>query len=167
MSPRRPRRPRLPPSGSQVSYEEGQRLIAQAQTEDDLLAFCRDLALVNRWLFYHTYRSDRSDAGFYDVVAIHAPMRRIVLAELKTTAGAFKAEQNEWGSAAAAIAGAWAQVMAYRDPSAPLATAVLGPVPSAIYPAPRIETWPLAYFRWRPTREDKDEMEKVFRWPRR
>jgi hypothetical protein len=58
-------------------------VVARATTEADfqtaVLAFGRGLP--RPWLMYHTHRSDRSEAGFPDLVALRGP--RMVVAELK------------------------------------------------------------------------------------
>jgi hypothetical protein len=51
------------------------------------------LALVGGWKTYHTYRSERSDRGFPDLVIIR---ERVIFAELKTNTGTCSNEQAGW-----------------------------------------------------------------------
>jgi hypothetical protein len=74
---------------------------AWTQAEAQLLADLRAVALRYSWLFYHTYDSRRSDAGFYDVVLAH-PTRPapLYLVELKTQSGKATTAQLAWLHAA-------------------------------------------------------------------
>lgn len=80
---------------------------ANSATEAELLQFVRDAANWGGWLVYHTHRSDRSEAGFPDVVAVHPDLGRLVFAELKTARGKLRADQRYWlealGRAAAPV----------------------------------------------------------------
>lgn len=150
-----PGRRRRPPTT--VSLEEGRALIAASEPEETLLQFTLQTARTHQWLAYHTRRSDRSDKGFYDVVAIHGAMMRIVVAELKSANGRTTDDQKLWAGAAGIIAARWRDVMPFRNYGSPITTAV--------YPD-RPETWPFAYYEWRPTKADKDEILRVFQWRR-
>jgi hypothetical protein len=48
------------------------------------------------WRVYHTHRSDRSEAGYPDVAAVHAGQRRHLFAELKRRGKWPTAKQAEW-----------------------------------------------------------------------
>lgn len=63
-------------------------------TEKELDAEVRKLAKLCGWLYYHTYRSKRSPAGFPDLVLVRPP--RIVYAELKSKDGKVTPEQKIW-----------------------------------------------------------------------
>lgn len=69
--------------------EEYRAAQADAMTEAQLLAAvlgtprAPGLALRLGWIGYHTYRSDRSPAGFPDLTLVHRAGGRLVFAELK------------------------------------------------------------------------------------
>ena len=63
-------------------------------SEDDLLAAVREMARLHHWLTYHTYRSDRSEPGFPDIVLVRPP--RLLFMELKSDKGKLTEEQAEW-----------------------------------------------------------------------
>lgn len=69
---------------------------ARSASEDELLAFVRDAAGWGGWLVYHTHRSDRSEAGFPDIVAVHRTLDRLVFAELKSARGKVRPDQQVW-----------------------------------------------------------------------
>lgn len=48
------------------------------------------------WRVYHTHRSDRSEAGYPDVSAVHAGQRRHLYAELKRRGGRLTRAQQTW-----------------------------------------------------------------------
>ncbi len=62
--------------------------------EKDFLQSVRDMARLSGWMAYHTYRSDRSEPGFPDLVLCRPP--RVVFAELKTEKGKVSACQKLW-----------------------------------------------------------------------
>lgn len=70
--------------------------LRRSATEAELLAFVRDAAAWGGWMVYHTHRSDRSEAGFPDIVAVHRTLRRLVFAELKTAKGKVTVAQDLW-----------------------------------------------------------------------
>ena len=63
-------------------------------TERDFLATVIAVAEALGWLTYHTHRSDRSAAGFPDLVLLRPP--RIIFAELKITRGHLTSAQAKW-----------------------------------------------------------------------
>ncbi len=63
-------------------------------TEAELQETVREIAKTTGWLYYHTYRSRRSPAGFPDVVLVRPP--RVVFAELKSDTGKVTKEQRMW-----------------------------------------------------------------------
>lgn len=63
-------------------------------TEAELQEAVREIATTTGWLYYHTYRSKRSPAGFPDVVLVRPP--RVVFAELKSDTGKLTKEQRAW-----------------------------------------------------------------------
>tara|TARA_Y100001938_G_C8085114_1_gene431479 strand:+ start:2011 stop:2382 length:372 start_codon:yes stop_codon:yes gene_type:complete len=64
------------------------------KTEKEFTNAVRELALLNGWLYYHTYDSRRSDRGFPDCVFVKDG--RVIFAELKVPRGKLSAYQKEW-----------------------------------------------------------------------
>ena len=54
----------------------------------------KDLAKIFHWLYYHTWRSIHSPAGFPDCVLVRG--NRIIFAELKSEKGKVSTSQQEW-----------------------------------------------------------------------
>jgi hypothetical protein len=63
-------------------------------TEAAFLQAVRDLAKTLGWQGYHTYRSDRSEPGFPDLVLMRPPL--LLFRELKTDTGRLTAPQRRW-----------------------------------------------------------------------
>ena len=63
-------------------------------SEKDFMATVKDLATLNRWCYYHTHNSRRSDSGFPDVVLVRPP--RVIFAELKSMHGRMSKQQTAW-----------------------------------------------------------------------
>lgn len=63
-------------------------------TEAQFQAAVLDLARLRKWIYYHTYDSRHSPAGFPDLVLVRAT--RIVFAELKTNRGRVSVAQSVW-----------------------------------------------------------------------
>ncbi len=63
-------------------------------TEAELQETVREIAKTTGWLYYHTYRSKRSPAGFPDVVLVRPP--RVIFAELKSEKGVLTDDQHHW-----------------------------------------------------------------------
>lgn len=63
-------------------------------SEREFMAHVVKLAKARGFLVYHTYRSDRSEPGFLDLVMVRED--RIVWAELKTEIGKMSAAQQKW-----------------------------------------------------------------------
>ena len=82
-----------------LTVDESRRLLQSTEEEEAFLQKVRAWALLNGWLWYHTRRSDGSDEGFYDVVALHRDLGRLLFIELKAEEGQPTAEQYEWGEA--------------------------------------------------------------------
>lgn len=62
--------------------------------EKQMLEWVREIAAYKGWLFYHTYDSRRSTAGFPDVVL--AKNGNVLFLELKTEKGRVRPEQYLW-----------------------------------------------------------------------
>ncbi len=58
------------------------------------MEFCRELAKVLHYRRYHTYRADRSPAGYPDECYVKAPF--IIFSELKTELNPPSDEQVKW-----------------------------------------------------------------------
>lgn len=65
-----------------------------AITEKQLESQVKDLAKMFNWMYYHTWRSIHSPAGFPDCVMIRDD--RIVVAELKSERGKVTPQQEGW-----------------------------------------------------------------------
>lgn len=76
--------------------------------EDPFQQQVEGIARFYGWLIYHTRRSDRSQPGFPDLVAVRGP--ELIFAELKTRTGRVDANQQRWidalGDVAVAVAAA-------------------------------------------------------------
>jgi hypothetical protein len=54
----------------------------------------RQAALYRKWLYYHTYDSRRSPAGFVDCVLVRGA--RLLAVELKSATGRLTPAQQQW-----------------------------------------------------------------------
>lgn len=63
-------------------------------SENQFEAQVKDLAKTFGWLYYHTWRSIHSPAGFPDCVMVRNS--RIIFAELKNEKGKVSLAQQEW-----------------------------------------------------------------------
>lgn len=79
--------------------------------EKEFQAQVLELARINHWLHYHTYRSRRSPEGFPDLVLVRD---RVLYRELKTETGIVSDAQEMWLEKLAA-AGADARVWRPSD----------------------------------------------------
>jgi hypothetical protein len=70
-------------------------------THDELQQAIIDLAGRLGWMHYHTHDSRHSDAGFPDLVLVHAGKHRVVWIEVKTAGGIVTAAQEAWHDALA------------------------------------------------------------------
>lgn len=52
------------------------------------------LAKLSGWTCYHTYRSDKSEPGFPDLLLVRP--QRVIFAELKTDRGKLSQPQRRW-----------------------------------------------------------------------
>lgn len=77
-----------------VSTDEFHALQARTMSESELLAAVRRTADAFGWRAYHTYRSDRSDPGFPDLVLVRG--RRVLFVELKSARGKLTIDQARW-----------------------------------------------------------------------
>lgn len=67
---------------------------AAEMTEDELLSAVRALAKAEGWRCYHTYRSDRSEPGWPDLVLVRGSV--LLIRELKTERGRTTEAQSAW-----------------------------------------------------------------------
>lgn len=63
-------------------------------SERQFMAQVQKYAKVMGWRWYHTYRSDRSEAGFPDLVLVRRP--RVVFAEIKAQRTPVTDAQRAW-----------------------------------------------------------------------
>jgi hypothetical protein len=68
--------------------------VTLVMTEAALLQAVRDLARLHGFDSYHTYRSDRSEPGFPDLVLMRPPL--LLFRELKTDRGRLTIPQRRW-----------------------------------------------------------------------
>jgi len=64
------------------------------QTEKQFMSQVIRAAKVLGWAHYHTHNSQKSEAGFPDLVLTRRP--RVIFAELKSDRGVLTAEQRAW-----------------------------------------------------------------------
>jgi len=77
-------------------------------TEKLLQEKVRQAALLNGYLYYHTFNAYRSPEGFPDCVMIHPEKHRMIVCELKSEKGKVSEKQHEWLHA-------WRKVFHYTD----------------------------------------------------
>ncbi len=63
-------------------------------TEAHMYAALRSAARIGGWALYHTWRSDHSEAGFPDILAIRGG--ELLVFECKTRTGKVRAAQVDW-----------------------------------------------------------------------
>lgn len=89
---------------------EAQYLLAEKFSikEAEFQRWVENWASANDWLWYHTYRSVRSNSGWPDLVLISpskasfqgiSAARHMIVAELKTEHGILTSRQKEWTDA--------------------------------------------------------------------
>ena len=61
-------------------------------------------ALLTGWMYYATWNSIHSPAGFPDCVLVHPKKKRIIFCELKSEKGKLSEKQREWINALCQIA---------------------------------------------------------------
>lgn len=70
--------------------ERGDRGMREKDLDEKVKRLCKEFG----WLRYHTYRAERSPAGFPDLVLVRG--ERLIFAELKTQLGQLRPEQEAW-----------------------------------------------------------------------
>lgn len=70
-------------------------LIRDHQTEKEFQAAVLEYLRLKGYLVYHTYRSDRSEPGFPDLVCVK-PGRPVAFVELKVKSGRLSVPQRRW-----------------------------------------------------------------------
>lgn len=65
-------------------------------TERQFQAAIVQLARTAGWRVYHTHDSRRSEAGFPDLVLVHAKRRQLLFMEVKSERGRLSKDQREW-----------------------------------------------------------------------
>lgn len=81
-------------SAGELNVTYSRYLLNSQIKEKDFQASVRQLAALDGWQEYCTYRSDRSPEGFPDLTLVRPP--RIVFAELKTMKGKLTDAQKVW-----------------------------------------------------------------------
>lgn len=76
-------------------------MIIKPITEKQFEAQIKELALLFNWMYYHTWRSIHSPAGFPDCVMVRQAGQshqkgRVIFAELKSDKGQLSDKQREW-----------------------------------------------------------------------
>src|SRR5262245_3455118 len=77
--------------------------IAETISEKEFMAVVIAEAKRRGWLFYHTFDSRKSAAGFPDLVLVRGC--RVIFAELKPQNGRLQAPQLDWAEALSAVGG--------------------------------------------------------------
>src|SRR5262245_766911 len=81
------------------------RDVGESISERAWLAHVVQLLRLHGWLYYHTWRSDHSPAGFPDLIAVRGG--RLLAAELKRERGRLTAAQAQWRDALMAAGIEW------------------------------------------------------------
>ncbi len=69
--------------------------VSDAISERDFERQVKDVAKLFSWLYYHTFRSQFSPAGFPDCVLVRGS-EPVIYAELKSEGGKLSEPQREW-----------------------------------------------------------------------
>jgi hypothetical protein len=94
-----------------MSITNGTAILDTLMSEADLQSQVTELAEKTGWLFYHTYRSDRSPAGFPDLVLVRPP--RLLFVELKKQRAKRTPAQDVWAEALEEVSGPSENVQYY------------------------------------------------------
>lgn len=78
----------------QAQHAEVRSAATRDLSEARFLAQVRRLAHTYGWETYHTYRSDKSELGFPDLVLCNG--HEVLIVELKTTRGKLTMPQQQW-----------------------------------------------------------------------
>lgn len=87
-----------------MTQTENKRLISAAMSEAELQRFIEQALTTFGWIWHHAGDSRRSTPGLPDLVAVRAP--RLIFAELKSTRGKMRPEQEAWLSSLRLVPGA-------------------------------------------------------------
>jgi hypothetical protein len=77
-----------------VTIADPRAYIDSKMTEKEFQSQVLELAEATGWLCYHTYNSQRSQAGFPDLVLVRG--HRLIFAELKREKGRLSESQRTW-----------------------------------------------------------------------
>lgn len=83
--------------GDMLTQAELAAHIDASMSEAELFEQVRQLLDLGSWVWYHTYSSQRSNAGFPDIVAVRR--ERLIFIELKTAKGKLSQAQERWRDA--------------------------------------------------------------------
>ena len=77
-----------------MTIADPRAFIDASMTEKEFQSQVLELAEATGWLCYHTYNSQRSQAGFPDLVLVRGD--RLIFAELKREKGRVTSHQRAW-----------------------------------------------------------------------
>lgn len=86
-----------------ITAAQHRATVADAMSEDALLAQVRRLAMDMGWMTYHTHDSRRSESGFPDLVLISTTQGRTLFRELKRMKGRVTPDQKRFLEALTAV----------------------------------------------------------------
>lgn len=111
----------MTPAPAEATREDLLRFQSEAVFQSHVTTFAKQLG----WMVYHTHNSQRSEAGFPDLVMVRD--ERVVVAELKKVTGKVTPDQQKWLDAFRRIEHLRESVFVWRPTDWPEIEATLGP----------------------------------------